>query len=250
MNATQCHKCNLQFPDKDERKTGYCRKCWDEVRFRFEKERASGKTRVCTSCLVEKENTESYFSYHDKKANRLRTVCKQCCNLKKIQRRKNNLEKHLTIERERYIKYRDDIRARAKRDRAKYRHHHHKYYERVKKDATFRLRKAVSTSIHFRLKKLNTSKRGQRSFDKLGYTAQQLKEHLESQFEPWMNWENYGVCVDDKKTWHIDHIYPHSLLPYSSMDDENFKKCWALENLRPLEAKANIAKGNKVIPAD
>ena len=35
-------------------------------------------------------------------------------------------------------------------------------------------------------------------------------------------------------TWNIDHIIPQSTLPYTSMDDEIFKKCWALENLRPL----------------
>ena len=27
------------------------------------------------------------------------------------------------------------------------------------------------------------------------------------------------------------------------MEDDNFKKCWALENLRPLSAKQNIVDG-------
>ena len=43
--------------------------------------------------------------------------------------------------------------------------------------------------------------------------------------------------------WHIDHIIPQSLLPYSSMEDDNFKKCWALSNLRPLSAKQNLLDG-------
>jgi len=29
------------------------------------------------------------------------------------------------------------------------------------------------------------------------------------------------------------------------MEDENFKKCWSLDNLRPLSAKINILDGNK-----
>lgn len=62
----------------------------------------------------------------------------------------------------------------------------------------------------------------------------------EKQFDSNMNWSNYG------KYWHIDHIYPQSLLPYTSMTDENFKKCWALDNLQPLEKIANIKKGNKI----
>jgi hypothetical protein len=41
----------------------------------------------------------------------------------------------------------------------------------------------------------------------------------------------------------IDHIVPQSDLPYSSMNDENFQKCWALENLRPLSAKQNYLDG-------
>jgi hypothetical protein len=29
--------------------------------------------------------------------------------------------------------------------------------------------------------------------------------------------------------------------------DEEFKKCWSLENLRPLEAKENLRKGKKTM---
>ena len=54
-----------------------------------------------------------------------------------------------------------------------------------------------------------------------------------------MSWKNYGVY------WHIDHIIPQSDLPYTSMEDDNFKLCWALDNLRPLEAKQNLLDGAK-----
>jgi uncharacterized Fe-S center protein len=52
----------------------------------------------------------------------------------------------------------------------------------------------------------------------------------------------------NKRTWNIDHIIPQSSLPYNSMEEENFQKCWALENLRPMEAFANIKKGKKIEP--
>ena len=29
------------------------------------------------------------------------------------------------------------------------------------------------------------------------------------------------------------------------MEDENFKKCWALSNLRPLNSKQNLLEGNR-----
>jgi 5-methylcytosine-specific restriction endonuclease McrA len=57
--------------------------------------------------------------------------------------------------------------------------------------------------------------------------------------DEYMTWGNY------EKYWHLDHIISQSKLPFSSMEDDNFKKCWALENLQPLEAIANIKKSNK-----
>lgn len=61
-----------------------------------------------------------------------------------------------------------------------------------------------------------------------------------------MTWDNYGRYNSNKQTWQIDHIIPQSLLPYDSFSHPNFQKCWALENIRPLETVANIKKGNKV----
>jgi len=80
---------------------------------------------------------------------------------------------------------------------------------------------------------------------------QDLKTHIASLFEPWMNWQNQGPYSsknwddNDKSTWcwQLDHIIPQSMLPYVSMEDENFKKAWSLENLRPLSAKQNVLDG-------
>lgn len=88
----------------------------------------------------------------------------------------------------------------------------------------------------------------------LNYNKNELKSHLESKFKARMNWENYGIY--NKKTWNdneqktwtwqIDHIISQCLLKYSFMEDENFKKSWALENLRPLSSKQNFLLGLKV----
>jgi hypothetical protein len=45
--------------------------------------------------------------------------------------------------------------------------------------------------------------------------------------------------------WNLDHIIPQSDLPFVSMEEENFKKCWALINLRPYSAKQNLIDGNR-----
>ena len=70
----------------------------------------------------------------------------------------------------------------------------------------------------------------------LPYSIEELKSHIENLWEPWINWNNYGGKSNDiRKTWHIDHIKPHHMFKYKSMDDVSFKECWSLLNLHPLE---------------
>lgn len=76
--------------------------------------------------------------------------------------------------------------------------------------------------------------------DLLGYSTKQLCDHLQSKFDSNMSWDNYGSY------WHIDHIEPVSWFKFTTPNCVAFKKCWALKNLQPLEAKQNIKKGNKL----
>lgn len=69
----------------------------------------------------------------------------------------------------------------------------------------------------------------------LGYTIAQLRQHLERQFTPGMNWAEFLAG-----RIHIDHITPQAAFDLS--DDEQWRKCWCLSNLRPLWAKDNLAK--------
>ena len=65
--------------------------------------------------------------------------------------------------------------------------------------------------------------------------------HFEKQFDPLMTWENYG------KYWHVDHIYPLAAANLSIHSELLAVINW--RNLQPLEAKANLAKKDKVTPA-
>jgi hypothetical protein len=101
-----------------------------------------------------------------------------------------------------------------------------------------RLRHSMKTALNTRLKAHGSSKSYQSTFDLLGYSVEELKKHLESQFEPGMAWENYG-------DWHIDHVIPDSWFSYTSTQDKGFKDSWALKNLQPMWAQQNINKGNR-----
>lgn len=119
------------------------------------------------------------------------------------------------------------------------------YVKYLRRDPVKKIQNQVSNSIRSIIRKRHGVKCG-KTFDHLPYTPQQLKEHLESLWEPWMNWDNYGGRMNDKRTtWHIDHIIPHSSFNYTSLEDEQFKKCWILSNLKPMEKIANVKKGNK-----
>ncbi len=101
------------------------------------------------------------------------------------------------------------------------------------KKPTIKLRRIISHSIRTMLFKNGSSKIGKSCLKYLSYTVNELKNNIESKFEPWMNWDNHGgyyiATWDDDDistwTWQIDHIIPQSQLPYDSMNHSNFKKC-------------------------
>lgn len=112
-------------------------------------------------------------------------------------------------------------------------------------DPAFKLRMSVSGAVYEQLKK---NKNKLSTFKYLPYTPEELRNHLESLFEDWMTWDNFGIYRkdtwddNDKSTWtwHVDHIIPKCAFEFTSMEDEEFQKCWALKNLRPLSAKQNV----------
>ena len=78
---------------------------------------------------------------------------------------------------------------------------------------------------------MSTSKR-------VGCSMVQLRAYLESQFVSHMSWANYG------RAWHIDHIIP--LASFNLSSESEIKKACHYTNLRPLWAKANIRKSDKI----
>jgi hypothetical protein len=81
----------------------------------------------------------------------------------------------------------------------------------------------------------NKIKKTDRTIKLLKYTPDDLKSHIENLFTECMSWENYG-------TWHIDHIVHLTLFK----DDAPCHIVNELSNLRPLNAKINISRHNKL----
>ncbi len=115
----------------------------------------------------------------------------------------------------------------------RYKHSNRKNLSTPKGIVSDRIRRQIN---HY-LGKYRISKGG-KTFTLLGYSPMDLVRHIESQFTDGMSWNN-------RDKWHIDHIRPVASFNYTTTECEDFKKCWALENLQPLWAKDNISKGSE-----
>lgn len=170
--------------------------------------------KTCSKCKLLHE--DDYFSRCAKAVSGLQSQCKNCKRLAATMRK----EKYLLENRgKKYPYYKKSKEARLK-DYNKSKLHHN-----------------ISRLIR---KGLKLNKNGN-TFDLLGYTQNELKVYIESKFKEGMSWDNYGI-----NGWHIDHIIPRSSLPYEFIEDDNFKKCWSLNNLQPLWAVDNLKKSNKL----
>jgi len=114
-------------------------------------------------------------------------------------------------------------------------------YERNRKarDPLYKLISNFRTAIYQVLKESNVEKNGH-YFDILQYSPEELIIHLEKQFKDDMTWDNYGV-------WHVDHKLPITSFDIQEIGDEEFMKCWCLDNLQPMWGEENIRKSNKLL---
>lgn len=222
----------------------FCKCC---SQYLNESEFYSYNSKIKKPCKLCKRKYQSLY-YKDNK-NEIKSYHKEYYNLNKIQ----IVKKQLIRDRNRKYdisKYQKSYRINNKISLQKKKRH---YINNRKQQSIYRLRFIVSNAVYQALKLNNSNKNGNSIISSLEYTINDLKNHLESKFEYWMNWNNWGqynskTWIDNDPStwfWNIDHIIPQSKLPYSSMQDDNFKKCWELENLRPYSAKQNIIDGKR-----
>ncbi|HQO65951.1 MAG TPA: hypothetical protein PLI66_04400, partial [Spirochaetales bacterium] len=139
--------------------------------------------------------------------------------------RASNADKKSERAREYYQKNKLEIQAKVK--------------DRQERNPWMKLRGHVRARVHEAIRAAGSSKDGESVFRYLPYSLADLKRHLESQFEDWMNWPNYG------QDWQLDHIIPQSMFRYDSMESDDFRLCWHLKNLRPLATATNFGEGNR-----
>lgn len=202
--------------------------------------------KICSKCKIEKDSSEFYL-YRPR--NSLSAYCKECQKLydkQRAEKRKeylaqnwkkyyqehkenivikdreyyrNNKEHINKLNNQNYCKNKEEINARRSEN------YHNK--------PSIRLNHLMANGIYRSIRNLKSNKHWE---DFVPYSLQDLIEHLEQQFDVYMNWNNMGLY------WEIDHIIPRNIFNFESVQDKDFQICWSLMNLRPLEKSANRSR--------
>ena len=100
----------------------------------------------------------------------------------------------------------------AVRNPVKYKLAKYNYVKRkLSEDSLYRFKHNIGCRIRQSFKNNGYTKKS-KTFKILGCTFDEFKIHIESQFENWMSWDNYGLYNGNPNFgWDIDHIIPTSL---------------------------------------
>lgn len=115
---------------------------------------------------------------------------------------------------------------------------------KLNSDPVYRMKRNISNLIRISFKSYNYSKISKTEFI-LGCSYKDFRLYIESKFEPWMNWNNYGLYDGELCTgWDLDHIVPIS----SATAEEEVISLNYYTNFQPLCSKINRdIKRNKII---
>jgi len=185
--------------------------------------------------------------------------------IKLIEKRKEYQKNYYLNHKDKFKKYRDDNKEKIQKTTKKWdsenKIHKSQYQkewylknkERIRKvqnlyeskrfndDTLFKLKKIIGAHIRKTLKNNGCDKKS-KTHHILGCSFEEFKSYLESKFESWMNWNNYGKYNGElNHGWDIDHIIPTS----SAETEVDILRLNHYTNLQPLCSKINrdIKKG-------
>jgi len=205
------------------------------------------ETKICSKCKVEKKLCDFHNSKTEKDGKKYQ--CKSCVKLdyKYIKKTPSlTIDESLKKEVLRKLKKSEYNR--------KYRAENNKILKekdrtwkqnRLSNNPLVKLRFRISNNISVSLKR-NGGKKLTKTTDILGCSFDDFRKHIESLWESWMNWENYGNPKDGiyqpNKTWDLDHITPSS----KATSEEEILKLNHYSNFQPLCSYNNrfIKKGD------
>jgi hypothetical protein len=193
------------------------------------------ETKVCNKCNIDKGVTEFYSG---------RRRCKLCYNKHKKKPTPEQREEYNKRRREQYYENHDEEKERSRlwkknnpdkvtEYNSMYKGIYHK--NRMENDPIYRVKHTVRNLINCSIYHKGFTKNS-RTFDILGCSYEDFKCHIESNWEGWMSWDNYGLYNGDENYgWDLDHIVPVS----SAQCEEDIIRLNHYSNIQPLCSYVN-----------
>lgn len=200
--------------------------------------------RICNSCKVEKE--ESDFSKRKESKDGLNRKCKVCVADTKRKWELNNRDKVISS-RDKRKESLSESRKKWHKNNPDYSKNYKRKYSRSKRlmdrmmtDEVLKCKVKISKSIGGCIKEYvnnNTSyRKDSNTINILGCNYEEFKSYIESKFENWMSWNNYGKYNGEfNHGWDFDHIIPIN----SAKTVEEVYKLNHYTNFQPLCSKVN-----------
>jgi hypothetical protein len=218
-----CSKCHTEKPDmsfgKDRtKKSGTKSQCKDCINAQRRVDQPTVKPGylLCKQCNTEKEATLEYFYQRGLEVKGRISRCKKCSIAATKQYRKDNPD--VSKEYKKSNKFKESRR----------RYESNKRKNNLNYRLTKVLRNRLFAALKGRAKKSTT-------FELLGCTIDEFRDHISAQFIGTMSWKNYG-------DWHIDHIKPCAAFNLECLEEQ--QKCFHYSNMQPLWAEDNLRKSD------
>lgn len=272
MSTKSCQRCKIEkdngeFESKNGKQLKWCKACRIRKQEENKKYNADNENKVkIYQKNYKKENKQrldiQLKQYYQDNKEDLKTKSKQY--------RENNLEKCLDRQKKYYYENKETFNAKKKEyyqnnkehlktkakeyrardpeaDRARSKKYYHDNKDKrteyarqyvnnkLKSDPIFKLKMYTSHRVREALKRTSKS---QRTYEYLGCTIEELRDHIEKQFKDGMSWDNYG------SEWHIDHKIP---IMYKNPTSAEVSERLHYTNTQPLWKKENMTKGNRFI---
>ena len=210
------------------------------------------ETKKCLNC--NKRKTVNNFTKDKSKKDGLKIHCRDCCklyykkyhldnkekeNLRVLNYMNNNPDIVMKCRKNFYKNNKDKVLLNNKISREKYKEERK---ENRRNNILLRLKENIGNGIRSTMKERNLTKKS-KTTEILGCSKIDFKLYIESKFETWMTWENYGKYNGEfNYGWDIDHIIPIS----SAKTEEDIIRLNHYTNLQPLCSYTNrYIKRNK-----
>ena len=116
-------------------------------------------------------------------------------------------------------------------------------YERQRADPGLILEHAIRTTLGKMIKAKSKTSGTVATYSEFKDKAD-IMQHMSSQFEPWMTFDNFGKHeLGKERRWNIGHRIARS--HYDQNNKEDVRRCWLKKNLFPQCGRENMSAGVK-----